>query len=556
MLHFDIKFDTQLEPLLKPSTNGQVGGLISDATADPRYENLSCWEKDHLFDRTLGKYVHYDDNRANSGTLDCQYQPCPNRFHSQSTRGLGQSRFQRDTRNRDNVLGIFWAQTSPDISHPHPNEVEAFTAARERNTSLPTTSTHDIPPHFPEPTETYVPIITDEPTHETYPPIETFIPREILESISIDARDATDAPTMAAPIYQLTPEQFTTLLNSRNGTATGGSNQGGGGGVKIASPSVFKGDINETREFVDTIKDHLEVKAGTFTDDRKKIIFMKSWMGGSAKEWARAKTEGYVKANSWPTFEAFLEDFQKSYQSPNEANRASIGLDNIKQTKLKPPTAVNLVSNFRTLLAKAGASEVDEGYLPKFKKALKADLLRMILLLPTSDKPTTLANWLNKAIEIEASLIEADDITHGRSTGGSHGGSSNNDYGEPMDLSEVNTSGRGRGPKCYNCQGFGHLSRVCPSKRPDGQGQRGRGGGQTGAGGRPNTDGGAKCFKCGKLGHRIANCPDRKANVRVTTQEDNEDKDDDTSVLAKIDRLMAGMNDEDKEDFRAMYEDF
>jgi len=60
------------------------------------------------------------------------------------------------------------------------------------------------------------------------------------------------------------------------------------------------------------------------------------------------------------------------------------------------------------------------------------------------------------------------------------------------ELAEVRLNRSPAAVKCYNCQGFGHISRNCASPRPPGAGRgrgrggRGRGGRQGGAGGNPH----------------------------------------------------------------------
>jgi len=51
-------------------------------------------------------------------------------------------------------------------------------------------------------------------------------------------------------------------------------------------------------------------------------------------------------------------------------------------------------------------------------------------------------------------------------------------------------------PKCYNCQGSGHLARECPSERQERQERSYR----------PRNNEGNKCYNCGNTGHFAREC--------------------------------------------------
>ncbi|AAK01032.1 gag protein [Simian immunodeficiency virus] len=80
---------------------------------------------------------------------------------------------------------------------------------------------------------------------------------------------------------------------------------------------------------------------------------------------------------------------------------------------------------------------------------------------------------------------------------------------ERTNMIEVKTA------KCFNCQGIGHLARMCP-KRPIGGAGRGRGRGRGGFRGAPRRP--VRCFTCNQEGHMQRDCPNKQANFLGATR--------------------------------------
>ena len=252
--------------------------------------------------------------------------------------------------------------------------------------------------------------------------------------------------------------------------------------VKVAQPPVFKGDVNKTTDFVDAVQDYIYANESRFETDKKKIIYMKSFMLEGPRDWARTKTDAYIADNNtWEPFGDFLKDFLKVYAPPNEANRARIGLGKLRQKDLRPATVTTLNSRFRTLMYQAGLKKDDSAIVSLYKKALKKEILYEVLR--REKLPTNLDEWMDKAQEVDGRMLEYDDLIHDRAgawsytTGATKG---SQDYGEPMDIdvdaitftpqrrSNYNNNNSSGPKRCYNCDGVGHLSRNCPSPRRQG----------------------------------------------------------------------------------------
>ena len=142
------------------------------------------------------------------------------------------------------------------------------------------------------------------------------------------------------------------------------------------------------------------VNNAVFTNDATKIIYMKTHMTGSAKDWAQSKTDGYATSGVWPTFDEFLVDFEAAYKPPNEAAQAALELDSIHVSRMKPKDYQTLCARFRTLLSIVGTDETNDTYLPHFKKALNDDMLRDVIRMQLKP-PSTLKGWMEAVLDFE-----------------------------------------------------------------------------------------------------------------------------------------------------------
>ena len=210
----------------------------------------------------------------------------------------------------------------------------------------------------------------------------------------------------------VTLDEIQQIINDIHQNQTGGGTGGGGSETKIAPPEVFGGDVTKTSHFVDSIRDNFIANPTRFTDDKKKIIYLKSYLKDGPRDWARAKTNHYA-ANTWDTYATFETEFIEAYKSPNEVERARLDLEGLRQHTLKPPTVVALNARFRTLLARAELKEDNNTLIPYYKKALDRKIFAKIL--DREKLPDTLTKWMNVAQEIDGRRLEFEDLTSGRS---------------------------------------------------------------------------------------------------------------------------------------------
>ena len=91
-------------------------------------------------------------------------------------------------------------------------------------------------------------------------------------------------------------------------------------------------------------------------------------------------------------------------------------------------------------------------------------------------------------------------------------------------MEEWDVDAVGGGAQCYNCGGYGHFSRECPSKgKGKGKGKGGEGKGKAKGKGKEKGKGKSAidttCWTCGKSGHRSFECPQ---NRRVGSVEESD----------------------------------
>ena len=76
----------------------------------------------------------------------------------------------------------------------------------------------------------------------------------------------------------VTLDEIRQIIHNVHQNQTGGGTGGEGSKTKITPPEVFGGDVTKTSHFVDSIRDNFIANPMQFTDDKKKIIYLKSYL--------------------------------------------------------------------------------------------------------------------------------------------------------------------------------------------------------------------------------------------------------------------------------------
>ena len=208
---------------------------------------------------------------------------------------------------------------------------------------------------------------------------------------------------------------------------------------------------------------------------------------GEVAAWAEVKKQ-QVLAGALKDWEAFKTQIEDRFNDPTRIQKAQHDIHGYVQGKEPVQTYIDHFENLKEL---SKISDADALYL--FRRGLKPEVLSRIYAADV-EGPTTYKELIDKARKIGLNLdiirgfknaavgastsvkpsYPSKDVKTG--TGTTYGGS-----GKPMEIDRT-------GPRCYNCNGFGHMARECK---------------------KPKREKGA-CFECGKQGHVVKDCPQKK----------------------------------------------
>ncbi|EEB89121.1 hypothetical protein MPER_12822 [Moniliophthora perniciosa FA553] len=99
-------------------------------------------------------------------------------------------------------------------------------------------------------------------------------------------------------------------------------------GVKVRKPEPFDRDKEKTRKFLNAVYLYLEANEQDFKDEKKKILFLLSFLeGGIAEDWKIVKTEQFMFGGDnggpkYPSWKEFIDEFNKTFKQTNLAGRA------------------------------------------------------------------------------------------------------------------------------------------------------------------------------------------------------------------------------------------
>jgi hypothetical protein len=273
-------------------------------------------------------------------------------------------------------------------------------------------------------------------------------------------------PTLQEQIAQL--QQFVTHLQTQLQTQLQNHTQSKKG-LKVAVPDVFDGTLSKSETFLSQLSLYFHAKRLEFQEDQDKITFALSYLrGGTAGPWADQiirQQEGQTGTGVFPDWNAFREEFEKTFGDPNPAGTARYKMDQLRQGT---HTADEYVASFRELVPKTGFN--DEAHVEKFQKGLNPTLVDRIYALP--EMPQTLKGWMDWATKLDRQWRQRE--ANKRNSVASQASKPSRPVSSqslapsakrepdvvPMELD----SGRQRRTLiCFKCRKPGHMARNCQS---------------------------------------------------------------------------------------------
>ena len=193
---------------------------------------------------------------------------------------------------------------------------------------------------------------------------------------------------------------------SQAGSTRGATN--GGGSFKVNAPSEFSGQRNQVKTFKLQCLTYLTLNADKLDTNRKRLLFLTSYLRGPAYEWILPHLEDFLEHTEFNDLKAttkvvmagptaFFNEMQSTFGYGNEQMEAERALQAIQQ---RGPVA-KYKAEFQTLVVKTSWN--DEAVTAQFYRGLKDQIKDEIA---RGDRPTTPKGMYDLTMKIDERIYE------------------------------------------------------------------------------------------------------------------------------------------------------
>ena len=254
-----------------------------------------------------------------------------------------------------------------------------------------------------------------------------------------------------------------------------------GSGLRLAPPERYSGEPGRSKSFLIECDIQFELSPHLFSDDRAKVAYILSNLGGRAKAWATA--EWGRRSRVCSTLQAFQEALRKTFDPVTTERENARQLSGLRQGR---ESVCDYAVRFRTLAAESGWN--DTALYDVFLKGLANHVRDRLLPL---DLPTDLDGLITLAIRTDNRMAEFQVARGDRSATPQDArpqptaaydsplrfgpeqtrSTSSGNTEEPMQMGRARLSAeerqrRMREGRCYYCGEQGHRVAACPVKSP------------------------------------------------------------------------------------------
>lgn len=274
----------------------------------------------------------------------------------------------------------------------------------------------------------------------------------------------TDPTIIQLILEQLRSQQEELILLRRERQETGltASN------IKAVKPDVFRGERSPgaVEAWLHTVEKYCEL---TRLNDQERVLFASTLLRDSAATWWRhlekSIDENTGEAEAPKDWSDFKDSFRKEFRPSNATQMARQRLEKLKQHN----SIRDYIIEFRNIMLDLPDMFEDDA-IHQFIQGLQYEArLQVFLKQPTSLKAAyAAAEAYEAAVECAKGVREPTPSQNNQQV---HFQDRRSEGPTPMELDTIYNNRRERRgserrsviTQCFNCQGFGHVARQCPS---------------------------------------------------------------------------------------------